>query len=232
MLNAVKLIFFIFGTPCRVWGICADYRASGRLLTKKRRSAPLSADLPTVPPRLMTLSRFLVSRDLKIFSQLLCCGCCLVHVWYCHRGCALSENCRDCVTFEILVPRIHKRECVNASYSRGLLRQALSSTAYFSALPHLKRCRILIPARIKLGNKKTCTYSSWRNHTRINGGTGAVKYKAKIILPALRLFIASCFNTNHILERTDRLKAEKNMFFFFYIYSKANMKRRGHGSVL
>ena len=138
----------------------------------------------------------------------------------------MSENSLDCVTFEILVPRIHKRECVNASYSRGLLRQALSSTAYFSALPHLKRCRILIPTRIQLGNKKTCILK--KPHS--NEGTGAVKYKAKIILPAPRLFIASCFNTNHILERTDRLKAEK--ICFFYIYSKANMKRRGHGSVL
>ena len=124
------------------WGICADYRASIRLKKKKnRRSAPLSADLPTFPPRLMTQSWFLVSRDLKIFSQLLCFGCCFVYVWYYHRGCALSENSLDCMTFEILVPQIQKRECVNASYSRGLLRQALSSTAYFSALPYLKRRR-------------------------------------------------------------------------------------------
>ena len=63
--------------------------------------------------------------------------------------------------------------------------------------------------------KKKCTHCSWRNHIRSNGGTGAVKYKAKIILPAPPLFIASCFNTNHNLERTDRLKAEKNMPFTF-----------------
>ena len=91
-------------------------------------------------------------------------------------------------------------------------------------------CMILILERIQLGKKKTCTHCSWRNHIRSNGGTCAVKYKAKIILPVPRLFIASCFSTNHILERPDRLKAKK--ISFFYIYSNANMKTRGHGSVL